>query len=247
MSIESERDLEKLLAIGRIVGMTVKTMADALRAGMTTAELDEIGAAYLQAHGARSAPQLVYNFPSATCISINDEAAHGIAGDRVIQPGDLVNIDVSAELDGYFADTGASFPVEPIAPEWLRLCDYTRSALRRALEAARAGQPLNAIGRAVEKEAARGGYRVVRDLGGHGVGRHIHEKPSVPNYYTKRASQRLEEGLVITIEPFLSPKADRVITADDGWTLRTPNGSRVAQYEHTIVITRGAPVLVTAV
>lgn len=247
MSIESEHDLEKLLAIGRIVGMTIKTMGESLRPGITTAELDAIGAAYLKAQGARSAPQLVYNFPSATCISINDEAAHGIAGDRIVRAGDLVNIDVSAELDGYFADSGASFPVEPIAPEWLRLCDYTRSALRRALEAARAGQPLNAIGRAVEKESARGGYRVVRDLGGHGVGRHIHEKPSVPNYYTKRASQRLEEGLVITIEPFLSPKADRVITDDDGWTLRTPNGSRVAQFEHTIVITRGEPVLVTAV
>lgn len=247
MSIESEHDLEKLLAIGRIVGMTIKTMGESLRPGITTAELDAIGAAYLKAQGARSAPQLVYNFPSATCISINDEAAHGIAGDRIVRAGDLVNIDVSAELDGYFADSGASFPVEPIAPEWLRLCEFARSALRRALEAARAGQPLNAIGRAVEKEAARGGYRVVRDLGGHGVGRHIHEKPSVPNYYTKRASQRLEEGLVITIEPFLSPKADRVITDDDGWTLRTPNGSRVAQFEHTIVITRGEPVLVTAV
>jgi methionyl aminopeptidase len=247
MSIESERDLVGLLCIGRIVGLALQHMKSHVKPGMTTAELDAIGEMFLKQHGARSAPQLTYNFPGFTCISINDEAAHGIPGERVIQQGDLVNIDVSAELDGYWADTGASVPMLPVTPIKQKLCDYTQAALNKAIAAARAGRPLNEIGRASENEARRGGFSVIRDLPGHGIGRSLHEAPSVPGFYNKRANQRIKEGMVFTIEPFLSTRARHVVTGDDGWTLKTPDGSLTAQYEHTVVITKDRPILVTAV
>lgn len=247
MSVDNERDLQGLLRIGKIVGMAMRTMAEALRPGMTTAQLDAIGAEYLARYGARSAPQLVYRFPAATCISINDEVAHGIASDRVIQPGDVVNIDVSAELGGYFADTGMTVPLAPVRPEAERLCICARRALNRAIEAATAGSKINAIGRVVQQTADECGYRVIRELSGHGVGRNIHEKPTIPNYFTHRAKDRLSEGLVITLEPFVTNGSGAVYTADDGWTIKTADGSLFAQFEHTAIIRRGRPTLVTAV
>ena len=247
MSIESANDIEGLLRIGRIVGLAIRAMRDALEPGVTTAELDAIGERFLIEHGARSAPQLAYKFPGATCISVNDEVAHGIPGDRVIEPGDIVNLDVSAELDGYFADSGETFAVPPVKPETERLLETTRRALARAIEAATAGNRINAIGRAVQSEAERNGYHVIRDLSGHGVGRGIHEKPSVPNFYTHRAGARLSEGLVITVEPFLTTGTGRVYTAEDGWTIKTMDGKPFAQFEHTIIVTNDKPILVTAV
>lgn len=248
MTVESDSDLQGLMRIGQIVGETVRVMAEALRPGITTKELDEIGATYLKKYHARSAPILTYKYPGYTCISINDEAAHGVPGNRVVKAGDLVNIDVSAELDGYFADTGASFPVPPVAPEAEFLCDCTQMALEAALDAVRDGQRLNVIGRAVESIASKAGLRIIRDLGGHGVGRSLHEDPrNVPNYYTNRAKDRLVDGMVMTIEPFLTYGSGRIFTAKDGWTLKTSDGQLAAQYEHTVVITKGKPILVTAV
>ncbi len=248
MSIDTEKDLLGLMKIGRICGLTMHHMASKIEPGIKTSELDAIGAAFLEQHGARSAPIISYKFPGATCISINEEVAHGIPGDRVINPGDLVNIDVSAELDGYFADTGATFPVPPNTPEQLRLCESTKRALDNAISAVRTGQPLHVIGKAVETEARKSGFSIIRELNGHGVGRSLHEPPrNIPNYYTTRARDRLTEGLVITIEPFLTTGKGRIVTAEDGWTLKTLDGSWTAQYEHTIIITKDRPILVTAV
>ncbi len=247
MSIDNDKDLLGLMTIGRIVGLTIQHMTAHLQPGMTTAELDQIGAAFLTAQGARSAPILAYKFPGHTCISINDEAAHGIPGERVIQPADLVNIDVSAEKNGYWADSGMSIPVPPTTPEKQHLVDSTRHALEIAIENAVAGNPINAIGRAVEQYATAQGYKVIQELGGHGVGRHIHEKPSVPHHYNRRANQKLTEGLVITLEPFLTLKDRHVKTMPDGWTLKTVKGSLSAQFEHTVVVTSGRPILVTQV
>lgn len=247
MTVDSDQDIKGLKRIGRIVALVLQEMKKHVRPGISTRELDEIGAQFLQQYGARSAPVLVYGFPGTTCISINDEAAHGIPGERVIQPGDLVNIDVSAELDGYWADTGASIPIPPVRDEIQRLCDFAKEALEAAINAARAGQPINAIARAVEPVARRGGYRILEQLGGHGVGRGIHEPPQILNHFDKRLKQPLKKGSVITLEPFLSTGARRVNTDPDGWTLRTVDGSLVAQYEHTVVITEGRPILVTAV
>ncbi len=248
MSIDNDHDIKGLMKIGQIVTLTMQHMAAAMQPGMTTKALDDIGAAFLAEHSARSAPILTYNFPGHTCISINDEAAHGIPGSRVIEAGDLVNIDVSAELDGYFADTGGSYAVPPVAPESQRLLDTTKRALNAAVEAVRAGEPINVIGKAVESVAKPAGYQIIRELGGHGVGRKLHEAPhAVPHHYVKRNRFRLREGMVMTLEPFLTMGAIHVNTDPDGWTLRTTDGSLAAQYEHTIIITKGRPILVTAV
>ncbi len=248
MGIKSENEIAGLKMIGRIVGLTLQEMIRAVRPGMTTKELDLVGQAFLQTHHARSAPILAYHFPGNTCISINDEAAHGIPGSRIIRPGDMVNIDVSAEMDGLFADTGASVPIPPVSEEDQRLCDCTRSALKKAIEAAKAGNHLNAIGKAVENEALRCGFNVINALNGHGVGHSLHEDPHfIPNYYNPNDKRLLKEGMIIAIEPFLTPGNGQVINCDDGWTIKTADGMRLAQYEHSIIITKNKPIILTEI
>ncbi len=248
MSIRSEKDLAGLKRIGRIVALVLHEMQRLLRPGITTRELDDAGRRLLEHHGARSAPELTYDFPAATCICVNDEVAHGIPGDRVIEPGDLVHLDVSAELDGYFADTGASVPVPPVAQEVHRLCLSTKRALKRAIATARAGRRFNTLGRAVEAEARRGGFKIIRNLAGHGLGKSLHEYPDgLVSFYNPTDRRKFSAGLVVAIEPFLSTGATEVRKADDGWTEKTPDGSLTAQYEHTVVVTRKQPIVVTRV
>lgn len=248
MTVDSQQDLQALQRIGRIVGLTLQKMTHDLRPGMTTGELDEIGGAFLRLHGARSAPMLAYNFPGYTCISVNEVAAHGIPGDIVVRPGDLVNIDVSAELDGYFADTGGTALVPPAAPANQELCSATRSALWKAIHSVKAGAPLNCIGKAVESEARRRGFGLIRDLTGHGVGRALHEEPrAIYNFYEPHDRRLLAEGMVLAIEPFLTLGNGHIIEESDGWTLRTVDRKPLAQYEHTVVVTRGQPIVVTAI
>lgn len=246
MTIETDADIAGLRRIGRIVAQVLHDMLDAAEPGMTTRELDALGAAWLAQHGARSAPQLTYGFPGATCISINEEAAHGIPGERVIRPGDVLNVDVSAELDGYFADTGGTRVVPPTNAQKTRLCHATRAALEQAMKHARAGQPLNGIGAAIERTAKAYGFRIIENLGSHGVGRALHEAPEhIPGYYDPTDTRVLDEGMVITIEPFLSTKSRLVNEAADGWTLVGARGNLSAQYEHTMIITKSEPIVVT--
>ncbi len=247
MTIEAERDIIGLVKAGQVVGAALRVMQEQLRPGMTTRQLDNIGETVFRQHHARSAPRITYQFPGATCISINDEAAHGIPGERVIQEGDLVKIDVSAELDGYFADANLTVPVGAVSPRKQQLIDCARSALDHAMAVARAGRPVNVIGRAAEKTADHAGFRVIRELPGHGVGRALHESPSVPNFYLRRANTLLRAGMVITIEPHISMGSGQIVTERDGWTLKTRDGSPVASFEHTVVITDDAPILITAV
>jgi len=247
LTIVSADELDALRAVGRIVGLTLQAMKDALRPGMTTAELDAIGAEFLAAQGAHSAPRQVYDFPGDTCISINDETVHGVPNGRVIQPGDLVTLDVTAELDGYIADAAITVPLPPVSRTGRRLCRCAASALKRALQVARAGRPINHIGRVVEAEVRRWGFAVIPSLSGHGLGRTIHEEPTIPNFYHRRLTQPLEEGLVIAIEPIITAGRGRVITDADGWTLRTADGALSAHFEHTVVITGGPPIVLTEV
>jgi methionyl aminopeptidase len=206
-----------------------------------------IGRDVLRRHGARSAPQLAVGFPGTTCISVNDEAAHGIpSGFRTLDDGDIVNVDVSAELDGYWADTGASAPVGKVDVVGRRLIDATRLAQKDAMNAARAGRPLRNIGRAVQRRARSHGFSVITNLCGHGVGASLHEPPSVPSVDDPQDTTVLWEGLVLAIEPFLSTGATYAFESGDGWTLRTPDGSLSAQFEHTVVVTKGKPLVLTA-
>jgi methionyl aminopeptidase len=246
MTIETEDDVVALKRIGRIVSSVLHDMLAAAEPGMTTRELDSLGAKLLEGHGARSAPKITYDFPGATCISINEEAAHGIPGDRIIQPGDVLNVDVSAELAGYFADTGGTSVVPPTNPQKTRLCHATRTALEQAMKQARAGQPMNGIGAAIQRTARAHGFKVIENLASHGVGRALHEAPEhIPGYFDPKDRRVLQDGMVITIEPFLSTKSRIVTEASDGWTLVGARGNLSAQYEHTMIITRGEPIVVT--
>lgn len=246
MTIQSDIELEKLQAIGTIVRLSLEAMAREARPGMTTAELDAVCATVLAANGAESSPPKVYNFPGTACISVNDEAVHGIPGDRKIQPGDLVKCDVTAEKDGFVADSAITVRIAPVSPEAEALATCAESAFRQGLRAARVGNSLSDIGRQVEREVHRHGFSVVRELCGHGVGKSIHEEPCVPNYYEPRARRKLTEGLVITIEPIIALGSGRIRLQPDKWTLRTRDKSLSAHYEHSIVITKTGPVLLTA-
>jgi methionyl aminopeptidase len=247
MTVESERDIEALRRVGRVVAAVLREMLDSLEPGMTTAELDNFGSDLLGRHGARSAPQVMYQFPGATCISVNEEAAHGVPGSRVIRAGDVVNVDVSAELDGYFADTGGTRVVPPSTPIKDRLCHATKLALHDAVAQARAGHKLNLIGKAVQRVAKQHQFKVIKNLAGHGVGRSLHEEPdSIVGYFEPLDRRQLKEGMVIAIEPFLSTKSAIVEEAGDGWTLVGAPGNLSAQYEHTLIVTRGEPIILTA-
>ena len=246
MTVESEKDLRGLRRVGRVVALAREEMRRATEPGMTTEELDGIGLGVFERYGARSAPHLAYGFPGTNCISLNDEAVHGIPSPRrVIRPGDLVKIDVTAELDGYMADSAVTVALpggdevnEPLA----RCAEF---AYGRAAAVARAGRPINKIGRAIETAAKKGGFSVLRELHSHGIGRGIHEEPSYPQYHDRRFGAPLFEGLVITIEPILSAGSGWVREGGDGFTLRTADGSPSAHHEHTIVVTRGAPITLT--
>jgi methionyl aminopeptidase len=247
MTTDSQKDIDTLKIIGRICAQTLRKMMEATRAGMTTRELDEIGRALLEAEGARSAPQVSYNFPGATCISISPVIAHGIPGEHVLREGELIHIDVSAELDGYYADTGASMIVAKHDRHLDKLLDATKATLNKALSAAQAGNPLSGIGRTVQNEAKRRGFNVIYNLTGHGIGRQLHEEPKeILNFYNPNDRRILNEGLVLAIEPFLTTGIGRVIEEKDGWALRTMDRAIAAQFEHTIIVTKGQPIILTA-
>ncbi|MFC6333470.1 type I methionyl aminopeptidase [Paenibacillus septentrionalis] len=248
MTIGSQNDIDGLKEIGKIVALTIKEMKSRARVGITTKELDEIGGLFLKKHGAVSAPKSTYNFPGNTCISINQEIAHGIPGNRVIQPGDLINIDVSAELGGYYADTGHSFLIPPYNPSLMHLCQYTHDTMMKVISSLKHGVKLNEIGRIMESEAKKGGFQVIRNLCSHGIGKSLHETPQeILPFYNKHDKRVLKDGMVITIEPFLSTGARYADEQADGWTLRVPDNSFVAQHEHTIIITKDQPIILTAV
>lgn len=247
MTITQDHELEGLRDIGAIVAAVLRRMIAAIEPGMTTRELDGIGRALLDKEGARSAPELTYDFPGATCISVNECVAHGIPDDTVIGPADLVNIDVSAEKGGFFADTGASVALPGASPRAHRLCQDGRGALCAGMKDLRAGASLGGIGRRVQHYAHQRGYTLVRNLASHGVGAALHEEPGeIPTWFDPRERRRIHEGLVFTIEPFLSTGAQSVEVARDGWSLMTRRGILTVQYEHTMVATRDGIEVLTA-
>jgi methionyl aminopeptidase len=246
VSITGPEELEGMRAAGAVVRLMIEAMRQAVRPGVTTAELDEVGAGVMQQHGAKSAPAMVYNFPGTNCISVNEEAVHGIPGARALREGDLVKLDVTVEKDGFMADAAVTVPVGSVSEENQKLIACAERAFAKAMLVARAGFRVSEIGRVVEREVRRNGFSVIRDLGGHGIGRTIHEPPRVPNFPDPEARQILTEGLVITVEPIIAAGSGRTFVAADGWTVRTADGRPSAHYEHTLVITKGEPVLLTA-
>ncbi len=246
MTVESDEELKGLQAIGRICAAALRKMMAAAKPGMTTRELDELGRTYLESQGAQSAPQAMYQFPGATCISVAPVIAHGVPGEYVLQTGDLIHIDVSAEKDGYFADTGASMQVGKSSKEVSALLEATKATLKKTLAAAKTGALISELGRTMQSEANARGYNTIAELASHGIGRKLHEYPSdvlnVPNPRDKRV---LAEGLVLALEPFLTPGSGRITEERDGWSLRTRDRAIAAQFEHTIVVTQGKPIILT--
>ncbi|SEB96432.1 type I methionyl aminopeptidase [Rhodobacter sp. 24-YEA-8] len=246
MTITHQDELDSLRHIGRIVANTLLAMAKAMEPGMTTLELDEIGARLLDREGAVSAPRSAYDFPGATCISVNEEIAHGIPGPRVIAAGDLVNIDVSASKDGFFADTGASWQLKPEREALNRLCRDGRLAMETGINEVRAGKPLAGIGNAIGKFAQKRGYTLIRNLASHGIGRSLHEEPTeIATWPTRGDRRRIEKGLVLTVEPFLSTGGLWADAGEDGWTLYSEPMAPVVQYEHTVVATGSRAIILT--
>lgn len=246
MSINGPEELAGMQSAGSVVRLMLDAMRNAVRPGITTAELDAVGADVMRQHGAQSGPALVYGFPGVSCISLNEEAVHGIPGPRALQDGDLVKLDVTIEKDGFMADAAVTVPVGEVSRERQNLVACAERAFAKAMLVARAGFRVWEIGRAVEREVRRSGFSVIRDLGGHGIGRTIHEDPRVPNYPDMQANQILTEGLVITVEPIIAAGTGRSFVAKDKWTIVTADRKPSAHYEHTLVITKGAPLLLTA-
>ncbi len=247
MHIRSEEDWAGMRAAGAVVRETIEAMRRAVEPGTSTAQLDAIAARALRDRGARSAPRLVYDFPGETCLCVNDEIVHGIpSADRVLREGDLVTLDVTVEKDGYMADAAITVPVGRVAPRVAKLVDATRRTLEYALGEARPGRRSREIGGAIEREAKRRGFAVVRALQGHGIGRTIHEEPMMPNWADPEARGVLEENLVITLEPILSLGSGESYEGDDGWTILSADGAWTAHFEHTLVVREGRPILLTA-
>lgn len=248
MTVRSDDDLRGLRRVGALAARARDRMAAAARPGMTTAELDAVGASFLRAHGARSAPALVYGFPGFNLISVNDEIVHGVPGSRRLRPGDVVKIDVTPELDGFIADTATTVVLPPASRRARRLHDTARRALDEAIASLRAGDRARDVGRRVNRAVERGSCSVVRELTGHGVGRTIHEPPVIPNYADGRATDVLLPGMVFTIEPLIAERGTVAVQGRDGWTLSTGNGTLAAHEEHTVMIREHGPpeVLTTA-
>ena len=247
MSVDTPEQLEGLRRAGRVVAQTIEVVKAAVAPGVSTGELDRIAADYLAEQGAHSGPILTYDYPGSICISVDDEVVHGIPGERVLRPGELVKIDVAAELDGYHADAATTVAVGPVNWRKQRLMNATRAALLAGIEAAQPGVTLTELGAAIERATRARGFHVFRELTGHGIGREMHEEPTVFNWPAPEADQRLTGGLVITIEPMLTAGRPEIVLDRDGWTVRAVDRSPTCHEEHTIMVADGGPVVLTAV
>jgi len=246
MSINSEAELEGMKRAGAVVAKALAAMKAAVKPGVTPAQLNDICGEVFAQHDAVSAPYLEYGAPVHAFVSVNADVVHGLPTQRPLEPGDVVKLDVTPNVDGFVADAALTVVVPPASKVAEQLVACTEAAFWAAMRVAQAGRPLHAIGRAVEREVKRRGFHVIWELAGHGVGRAIHEAPEVLNFYQPDSSTKLTEGLVLAVEPMVASKTGRVKTRADGWTIGVQSGSLTAHYEHTVVITKGKPLVLTA-
>jgi methionyl aminopeptidase len=247
MSISSQIELAGMKAISEAVAVTLKEMRDYARVGMTTKELDEYGRTILERFGAKSAPKLTYGFPGWTCISVNNEIAHGIPSTAtVLKEGDLVNVDVSAELEGFWSDNGGSFVLGEDLNKHNPLVEASKRILYKAIATVKPGMRIAELGKLIQGEAAGYGYKVIKNLVGHGIGRSLHEAPKeIPCYYDRLNTNRFQKNSVVAIETFISTGSSHAYDKGDGWTFVTRDGSFVAQHEHTLVIREDGALVLT--
>ncbi len=246
MSIKTVAERIGMERAGHVTRAVLDAMKTSVQPGVSTWEIDAIGAAVMQRLGGRSAPKLVYSFPGTSCISVNEEVVHGVPGSRLLRSGDLVKLDVTVEVNGYMADACETVAVGPLSPESQRLQACAVDALTAGIAAVRPGARAYDIGKAVSARVMSAGFSVVHGLTGHGIGRTIHEAPVIPNIYDPRCNAVLTEGLIFTIEPMIAAGGPRTVTLRDGWTVRTRDYSRSAHQEHTLLVTRDGALLLTA-
>jgi methionyl aminopeptidase len=247
MSITKEAELTGMKKASEAVAQTLKEMRNYAQPGMTTKQLDNYGAKILLDFGAKSAPYLTYGFPGCTCISVNNEFCHGIPSDkRILQEGDIVNIDVSAELDGFWSDNGSSFVLGEDIHQHQKLIEASKQILHKAIYNIKGGVRISDIGHLIETEAKKRGYKVIKNLTGHGIGRSLHEAPTeIANYRNQFNLARFRKNTVVAIETFISTTSTYAETLNDGWTMVGNKGGFMAQHEHTIVVTEGKPIILT--
>jgi methionine aminopeptidase, type I len=247
MSITKESELEGMQKASEAVALTLKQMTEYAAPGMSTKELDEYGARLLESYGARSAPHLTYGFPGWTCISVNNEFCHGVPSSKtILQEGDLINIDVSAELDGFYSDNGGSFVLGKDIHHHQQLIDASKAILQKAISQIKGGVRVSDIGHLIETESKKRGFKVIKNLTGHGVGRSLHEEPSeIANFRDPDNHTRFRKNSVVAIETFISTRSTFAVTLQDGWTMAGDKGGYMAQHEHTILITDGQPLVLT--
>lgn len=248
MSITKEAELIGMKKISEVVGTTLKLMREHAKVGMSTKELDEYGGDLLKSYGAKSAPYETYGFPGYSCISINKEAAHGIPSEKkILKEGDLINIDVSAELNGFWSDNGGSFVLGKDIHNHQPLVDASKNILRKAINNIKGGVKISEIGYLIETEAKKSGFKVIKNLAGHGVGRSLHEEPeNILNYKVRSNRERFKKNTTVAIETFISTNSTVAVELNDGWTLVGDRGGYVTQHEHTILITDKTPIILTA-
>lgn len=248
MSITKESELVGMKKVSDVVAYTLREMKNYARPGISTQELDNFGAEILKDFGANSAPFKTYQFPGWTCISVGNEFCHGIPSPkRILKEGDLINIDVSAELNGFWSDNGASFVLGEDRFGHQKLVDASRAILKKAIDQIKGGVKISAIGHLMETEAKRCGFKVINNLGGHGIGRNLHEQPDeLLNFKNRFDQRRFKKNSVVAIETFISTLSTHAIENGDGWTLVGNKGGFMAQHEHTLVVTDHKPLILTA-
>ncbi|MFD1770949.1 type I methionyl aminopeptidase [Sphingobacterium suaedae] len=249
MIVTSEQELSMLKQVGQIVAETLHHMLQHVRPGITTKSLDLLGETYLATRDARSAPQLTYDFPGATCISVNEVVAHGIpSAETILQEGDVINIDVSAEWCGYWADNGASVVVGKDIHGRQKLVDCSLDTLQSAVARLRSGSKIQTLGAFIEHSANAEGFRVIKNLGGHGLGRALHEEPTdILNFRDILDKRRFRKGTVVAIETFFNTQSWRAVGQADGFTLVGNRGGVAVQHEVSIVITDTVPIILTPI
>jgi methionyl aminopeptidase len=239
--LKSRDEIEKMRVAGQVVAVALTELSAKVVPGATTGELDRLAEDVLTAHGAAPSFLGYKGYPSATCISVNEEIVHGIPGSRRLTQGDIVGIDLGAIVDGYHGDAAITVPVGEISPAAEKLLTVTREALYAGIRMARIGNRLTDISHAIQRHAERHGFSVVRDLVGHGIGRDLHEEPQVPNFGKPGRGPYLEEGMTLAIEPMLNAGACDVESLSDGWTMVTKDRSLSAHFEHTVAIRKNGP------
>ncbi|MBE3585291.1 type I methionyl aminopeptidase [Desulfofundulus thermocisternus] len=245
ITIKSQRELRYMRDAGRVVAGVLGELSRAIKPGVTTAELDRLAEDFILARGARPAFKGLYGFPASICTSVNEQVVHGIPGLRKLESGDIISIDVGAEINGYYGDGAATFPVGVVSPEAEKLMAVAEEALYEGIRFARQGNRLSDISHAVQSYVEKHGFSVVREYVGHGIGRSMHEEPQVPNFGKPGRGPRLKAGMTLAIEPMVNAGTHEVRTLGDNWTVVTRDSSLSAHFEHTVAITDGEPEILT--